>query len=36
MELIFEKSRERLSTLAGVPVLKRNISIPCAFKESVR
>ena len=33
---IFEKSTLRLSILAGVPVLKRNISIPRFFKESVK
>ena len=31
-----EKSKELLSTLAGVPVLKRNISTPCCNNESVR
>ena len=33
---IFSKSRERLSILAGVPVLKRRISIPNSKRESVR
>ena len=33
---IFEKSIERLSILAGVPVLKRYISIPKFFRESVK
>ena len=33
---IFVKSMLLLSTLAGVPVLNRNISIPFAFRESVR
>ena len=33
---IFEKSMERLSILAGVPVLNRCISIPWLFRESVK
>ena len=33
---MLNKSTDLLSIRAGVPVLKRNISIPCSFRESVR